>query len=154
MIAALLSIGCYAMILAWRRAAVGNGQSTDSGSLEQNFFHARATWFVRAAIGLLVAVGVLVGIARTGQSKLADGKVAAASASGSEATFPPCKAAGMFANAAASKRDQGMPREEMLRRYQPNEIMNRRAWGQLVNMVYDHPELSPEAIERAFTSHC
>ncbi|MBY4721435.1 hypothetical protein [Ralstonia mannitolilytica] len=148
LIAALLSLGCYALILDWRRSAVAGNQYADAG---QNFFDVRAMWFVWGALGLLLAVSLVVGIAKARESKLHDGTGIAASA---DSGLPPCKAAGMFASAMALKRDQGVPKEEMLSRYQSNEVMDRHTWGQMVDMVYDHPERSPEAIERAFTSHC
>ncbi|CAJ0769851.1 hypothetical protein [Ralstonia chuxiongensis] len=148
LIAALLSLGCYALILDWRRSAVAGNQDADAG---QNIFYARAMWFVWGALGLLLAVSLVVGIAKAREPKLHDGTAIAASANSG---LPPCKAAGMFASAMALKRDQGMPKEEMQHRYGPNEILDRQTWKRMVDMVYDHPEKSPEAIERAFASHC
>ncbi|MGN8084857.1 hypothetical protein ACTJK6_02310 [Ralstonia sp. 22086] len=148
LIATLLSLGCYALILDWRRSAVAGNQDADAG---QNFFHARAMWFVWGAVGVLLAVSLVVGIAKARESKLPDSTAIAASAGSG---LPPCKAAGMFASAMALKRDQGVPKKEMLSRYQANEIMDQQTWKRMVDMVYDHPERSPEAIKRAFTSHC
>ena len=108
-------------------------------------------WFVWGAVGVLLAVSLVVGIAKARESKVPDSTAIAASAGSG---LPPCKAAGMFASAMALKRDQGVPKKEMLSRYQANEIMDQQTWKRMVDMVYDHPERSPEAIERAFTSHC
>lgn len=153
LLAALLSLACYAVILGWRRAVVVNHQDVGLGVSEQDFFRARAGWFVWGAIALTVTVSVLIGIDKAKESKLLDEK-AAASAAPNEVTFAPCKAAGMIGYQMASKRDQGVPKEEMLKRYQPNDVMDLRAWGLMVDMVYGHPERNPDAIERAFTSHC
>lgn len=148
LIAALLSLGCYALILDWRRSALVGNQDADAG---QNFFHARAMWFVWGAVGVLLAVSLVVGIAKARESKLPDSTAIAASTGSG---LPPCKAAGMFAIAMALKRDQGVPKKEMLSRYQANEIMDQQTWKRMVDMVYDHPERSPGSIERAFTSQC
>lgn len=155
LLAALLSIGCYAIILRWRRLALVNYEATGLGvspEEHQVFFHTRATWFVWGATGLFLAVAVLVGMARGREAQASNEKAMAASAK--EITFPPCKAVGMIAYQMASKRDQSVSKEEMQRRYQPNEIMDRKVWGRMVDMVYDHPEKAPEAIERAFASQC
>lgn len=155
LLAALLSVGCYAMILRWRRLTMDSSLTPDtegSAQAHQDFFHARATWFVWGGIALLLAVGAALGTANMRDSKAPSQKTLGASAD--EITLPPCKTAGMIAAAMTTKRDQGMTKEEMQGRYEPNEIMDKKVWGMMVDMIYGHPELSPEAIERAFTSHC
>lgn len=154
-LAALLSVGCYAMILRWRRLAMeGISASITGGSTEerQDFFHTRATWVVWGVIALFLIVGAFLGTAKMRENEAS--KPMSIGASANEITFPPCKAAGMTASAMAIKRDQGMSREEMKSRYQPNEILDSKAWGMMVDMVYGHPELNPDAIERSFTSRC
>ncbi|MGO4575021.1 hypothetical protein AB4Z48_03115 [Cupriavidus sp. 2TAF22] len=155
LLAALLSVGCYAMILRWRRLATNSRNTPDmkcSIQEHQELFHARATWFVWGAIALFLAVGAILGTGSMRDSKAPSQKTMGASTN--EITFPPCKAAGMIADQMTVKRDQGVTKEEMRSRYQPNEIMDRKAWGLMVDMVYGHPELNPGAIERVFTSKC
>ena len=155
LLVALLSVGCYALILRWRRFASFNGEALGSGISprdQQKFFHARATWIVWVAIAFFLAVGAIVGTAKMSASEIVTQKALGALAS--EAMFPPCKAAGITASAMAIKRDQGMTKEDMQNLYQPNDILDTKAWGVMVDMVYGHPELNPDAIERAFTSHC
>ena len=148
-------VGCNVMLVRRRRMAVRNSEAPGSDVLakeHQDFFRARPAWLVWVAIALLLAMGIPLGVARLTQAQATNQTTVAASAD--QATLAPCKAAGMFAYQMAIKRDQGVSKEEMLSRYQPNEIMDKQVWSRMLDMVYSHPEKSPEAIERAFTSHC
>jgi len=130
--------------------------------MDNKSFGTRSSWFVWGTVALWIAFSAFMLWAKyltiTNKTDSLTSAVGVQRGNSQKAGNDPiisrCQAGGMAINRMAFQRDNGIPREEMRRRYRENEILDEKLWNMMVDMVYDHPESTPEAVEKSIISHC